>query len=136
MDICTKLISMEQEGGIFVAHTDSADLKICFLTDEIVRIRASFDKELAEESYVLMTTAWEDRLDGLFEGERTRVQPVMPKQREDEKKITLSVRGLRLIIEKDPLCIRLLDKDEDELYASVPGCPFVKDSNGDRKSVV
>ncbi len=130
MDICTKLISMEQEGGIFLAHTDSADLKICFLTDEIVRIRASFDKELAEESYVLMTTAWEDRLDGLFEGERTRVQPVMPKQREDEKKITLSVRGLRLIIEKDPLCIRLLDKDEDELYASVPGCPFVKDSNG------
>ena len=130
MDICTKLISMEQEGGIFLAHTDSADLKICFVTDEIVRIRASFDRELAEESYVLMTTAWEDRLDGLFEGERTRVEPVMPQQQEDGEKITLSVRGLQLILEKDPLCIRLLDADGDELYASVPGCPFVKDSNG------
>ena len=34
-----------------------------FLTDFIVRIRAGFDGDFAEESYSLVMTAWEDRMD-------------------------------------------------------------------------
>lgn len=48
---------MKHKDGSFLLHTDNADIKICFVTDEVVRIRASFDHELAEESYILMTTA-------------------------------------------------------------------------------
>ena len=70
MKICSVLTSMERQDGAFLLHANCADIKVCFVTDEIVRVRASFDKELAEESYVLATTAWEDRLDPLFEGER------------------------------------------------------------------
>ena len=66
MKICSRFAGMETKGGCYLVHTDNADLKIVFVTDEIVRVRASFDKELAEESYILMTTAWEDRLDPLF----------------------------------------------------------------------
>ena len=62
MEICSRFTGMERKNGAFLLHTDNAAIKICFVTDEIVRVRASFDHELAEESYVLMTTAWEDRI--------------------------------------------------------------------------
>lgn len=129
MDICSKLFCMEKKDGIFLVHTDAADLKICFVTDEIVRVRASFDRELAEESYVLMTTAWEDRMDELFEGERNCLEPVSPDVLENETAITFKTAGLQLVLEKDPLCVRVLNFEGDELYSSLPGCPFVKDSN-------
>lgn len=76
MEICSRFTGMERKDGAFLLHTDNADVKVCFVTDEIVRVRASFDHELAEESYILMTTAWEDRMDDLFKGERTRVEPL------------------------------------------------------------
>ena len=62
MEICSRFTGMERKNGAFLLHTDNANVKVCFVTDEIVRVRASFDHELAEESYVLMTTAWVDRI--------------------------------------------------------------------------
>ena len=62
MEICSRFTGMERKDGAFLLHTDNADIKVCFVTDEIVRVRASFDHELAEKPYVLMTTAWEDRI--------------------------------------------------------------------------
>ena len=62
MEICSRFTGMERKDGAFLLHTDNANVKVCFVTDEIVRVRASFDHELAEEPYVLMTTAWEDRI--------------------------------------------------------------------------
>ena len=62
MEICSRFTGMERKNGAFLLHTDNANVKVCFVTDEIVRVRASFDHELAEEPYVLMTTAWEDRI--------------------------------------------------------------------------
>lgn len=84
MEICSRFTGMERKDGAFLLHTDNADIKVCFVTDEIVRVRASFDHELAEESYVLMTTAWEDRMDELFKGERTRVEPFAAELTEDD----------------------------------------------------
>ena len=89
MEICSRFTGMERKDGAFLLHTDNADVKVCFVTDEIVRVRASFDHELAEESYILMTTAWEDRMDDLFKGERTRVEPFAAEVTEDDKTITL-----------------------------------------------
>ena len=94
MDICRKITGLDRLTGATLVHTNCADLKIVFVTDEIVRVRVSFDRELAEESYVLMTTAWEDRLDPLFEGQRTRVKPVEPKITEGEKTILFESAAL------------------------------------------
>ena len=63
MEICRKVTGFEALDSSYLVHTDSADIKVYFLTDEIIRVRASFDKEFAEESYVLSATAWPDRLD-------------------------------------------------------------------------
>ncbi|MBQ9663704.1 MAG: DUF4968 domain-containing protein [Oscillospiraceae bacterium] len=129
MKICTKITGFEALKDAFLIRTDNAGIKLCFLTDEIVRLRASFDGEFAEESYVLMTTAWEDRLDPLFAGERSRVEPVQPEVTETAEKIVFSTAALRLELDRDPICIRLFDDENTELYSSLPGCLFTLDSN-------
>ena len=129
MEICSKITGFEALAGAYLVHTDNADLKLYFVTDEIIRVRASFDKEFAEESYVLATTAWEDRLDPLFEGERTRVDPVQPDFAETEDKLVFRTAALRLELDRDPICIRLYDAENTELYCSIAGSPFILDSN-------
>lgn len=129
MDICSKLTGMDRLEGAFLIHTNCADIKLCFLTDEIVRVRASFDKVLEEASYVLAATAWEDRLDFLFAGERTRRTPVEPAVEEDGERIVFDTGKVRLVVEKDPLCIALYDGEGTELYRSLAGNPFTLDAN-------
>ena len=129
MEICSRMTGLDALNGAFLVHTDAADIKICFVTDEIVRIRTSFDREFAEESYVLMTTAWEDRLDPLFAGERTRLVPVQPEIVEAEDAVSFSTAALRLVLDRDPLCVSLFDADGAELYRSVAGNSFVLDAN-------
>ena len=63
MEICRKITGIEPTDGAYVLHTDSADIKLYFMTDEIIRVRVSFDKKFTEQSYVLETEAWPDRLD-------------------------------------------------------------------------
>ena len=101
MEICSRFTGMERKNGAFLLHTDNADIKVCFVTDEIVRVRASFDHELAEESYVLMTTAWEDRMDELFKGERTRVEPFAAQVTEDDSTLTFATGKVTLVVDKD-----------------------------------
>ena len=129
MDICKTITGIETKDGFYVLHTNSCDIKLVFVTDEIVRVRASFDKELAEESYILMTTAWADRLDPIFEGQRKRLEPAVAKLTEGEKTIVFESAALRLELDRDPICIRLYDKDGTELYSTLAGSPFTLDTN-------
>ena len=129
MEICSRFTGMERKDGAFLLHTDNANVKVCFVTDEIVRVRASFDHELAEESYVLMTTAWEDRMDELFKGERTRVEPFAAEVTEDDSTLTFATGKVTLVVDKDPINFKLLAADGSELYSTLPGNPFVKDAN-------
>ena len=129
MEICRKITGIENKNGCTLIHTNSCNIKIVFVTDEIVRVRASFDKELAEESYILMTTAWPDRLDPLFEGQRTRLDPVEPKLTEGEKTLIFETEALRLELDKDPICIRLYDAEGTALYSTISGSPFTLDTN-------
>ncbi|MGL4790766.1 MAG: TIM-barrel domain-containing protein, partial [Anaerotignaceae bacterium] len=129
MEICKKVLGISQMENSYLIKTNCADIKIYFLTDEIVRVRASFDKEMAEESYALSTTAWEDRLDDLFKEERTRINSAETTMKETEETITISSGKLELIITKEPMCIQLFDNEGSELYSSVSGSTYILDSN-------
>ena len=129
MYLCKQIQSMERLDGAFLFHTNCADIKVCFVTDEIVRVRVAFDRELAEESYILSTTAWEDRLDGLFAAERTRVQPVTPDVTVTDAAITFETAAGRLVAERDPLCFKLDDKEGTLLHSDLAGTPYILDSN-------
>ena len=55
--------SIEKTDNGYLVKGDSAFAKIIFLTDDIIRIRVSFDGKFRESSYALVTTAWDDDLD-------------------------------------------------------------------------
>ena len=129
MEICSRMTGYERLEDAFLIHTDNAAVRLQFVTDEIIRVRASFDHRFDEESYVLMTTAWEDRLDPLFRKERNRISPVSPTVEESEAMLVFTTAKLRLEVERDPICIRLRDTDGIELYSSLAGNPFTLDSN-------
>ena len=130
MDICRRITGFEHtDGGAYLIHTNCADIKLCFVTEEIVRVRVAFDRELAEESYVLAATAWEDRLDPLFAGERRRLASVEPRVEDSGGCLRFAGPRLRLELDKDPVCLRLYDERGIRLYASVPGSSFTLDAN-------
>ena len=129
MKICSRFESMDDLEGAYLIHTNCADIKICFVTDEIVRVRASFDKEMEEESYVLSTTAWEDRMDDLLAGERTRKEPVAAEVTAEDNTITFTTAEVRLVLQKNPIGFKLYDKEGSLLYSDLEGNPFVLDSN-------
>lgn len=74
MIICHKIVGVTQEEKVFRVFTDGIEFRIMFLTNEILRIRAGFDGDFAEESYSLTMTAWEDRMDDMLSGYRHRIE--------------------------------------------------------------
>lgn len=129
MDICTQFTGFEKLEGSYLIHTNCADIKVVFVTDEIVRIRTSFDRTFEEESYVLMTTAWQDRLDPLFEGERNRVEPVIPEITESDSEIIFTTAKVRLVFAKESIGFDLYDSDGILLCSELHGAPSTLDSN-------
>ena len=71
-----ELKSIEKTGSGYILHGDAADVLLIFMTDDVIRVRVSFRRDFKEESYTLVTTAWEDRMDELLKDERTRIEPL------------------------------------------------------------
>ncbi len=132
MEMTNRLLAIEEAGPFYILRTDGARVKLYFLTDEIIRVRAAFDGDFKEESYVLMTTAWEDRLDSLFEGERTRIDPVKPTVTESEEEVVFATEALKLAVKRDPFELKLTDAEGDVLYQTTGLTAYTKDSNNRR----
>ena len=117
MKICRKFEAIEKINEGYLIALDKAYMKVCFVTDSIVRIKVSFDDleniKKSEGSYVLQLTAWDDRLDFLFGDEREHVKALEPELSENEKEVVLKTGSSTLTIKKDHLNIRLEDKDGD-----------------------
>ena len=75
MRVANKVTSIEKRGSGFSIMTDAVEIRLMFMTDDILRIRAGFDGDFAEESYTLAMTAWEDRMDDVLMGYRRRIEP-------------------------------------------------------------
>ncbi len=129
MKICSKFHNITQTDTYIEITTNSAPIRIYYLTDEILRIRAGFDGDFKEASYSLMLTGWKDRLDFLFEGKRTRITPTLPTIEEHEDYILLVGNVLDVFIQKEPLAIRIFDKDKTLLHADVPELAYQLDAN-------
>lgn len=63
MRVCSTVQSIEELDDQIAINTDGAQIRVQFVTDDIIRIRTGFDGDFAEESYSLVMTAWPDRLD-------------------------------------------------------------------------
>ena len=130
MENCMTITGLQALEQAYLVRTDSADIQLYFVSDEVIRVRVSFDRVFPEASYVLALTAWEDRLDGLFSGERKRVKPLLPPAEETEKTLVFRTAALRLELDRSPFCLRLYDAEGTELLAGIPDRTFQRDPNG------
>ena len=123
-------LSWEKTENGYIIHGDAADILLVFLTDDIIRVRVSFDRKFQEESYTLVTTAWEDRMDTLLAAERTRITALDVACEEDEKRLTFRTATLRLVMDKCPLSFRLYTAEGELVYEDLRERAFECDQLG------
>ncbi|MCD8008409.1 MAG: DUF4968 domain-containing protein [Clostridiales bacterium] len=122
--------SIEKLDNGYLVHGDAADVKLIFLTDDILRIRVSFDKRFQEASYALVTTAWDDDLDELLKDERRRITALEAPYEETDKALTFRTATLRLVLTKQPFHFRLYDSEGTLLYSDLAERAFDRDQLG------
>ncbi len=129
MKICTKAFSVSQKDNYYSVATDGVEIRILFLTDSIIRIRAGFDGDFAEESYSLVMTAWEDRLDDFLKDYRRRVPAAESVLTDGEREAVIQGRLLKAVVEKDPFRICVYDQDGTQIHADIVDLAYQEDSN-------
>ncbi|WP_432627994.1 TIM-barrel domain-containing protein [Brotaphodocola sp.] len=122
--------SIEKTENGYILHGDTADVLLIFMTDDVIRIRVSFQKNFKEESYTLVTTAWEDRMDDLLKGERVRIQALDVPCEETEKKLVFSTQTCTLEVNKKPLYFTLKTLDGKIIYQDLRERAFEEDQLG------
>ena len=99
MKICLQAGAVKQIENYFSISTDGVEIRIWFLTDSVVRIRAGFDGDFVEESYSLVTTAWEDRMDMFMKHYRKRIQTAEAQLTDGLEKAVIQGKVLRVEVE-------------------------------------
>ena len=66
MKVCYTAGQVKKLENCFSVSTNAVEIRIWFLTDDILRIRAGFDGDWDEASYSLTMTAWDSRTDELM----------------------------------------------------------------------
>ncbi len=132
MIICKNAISVSKEENYFLVKTDGVDFHLWFLTEDILRIRAGFGGDFAEESYSLMLTAWADRLDTIFQGQRKRIKAQSAILSENAEAFILQGSKLRVVVAKSPFRISVYDSEGNCLHSDTPDLCYMQDSNGRR----
>lgn len=129
MRVSRSLVGVDRQGSVAVFRTNSIDIRVLFLTSDIVRVRAGFDGEFREASYSLVTTAWEDEFDEVMAGERTRIEPATFELIEDHDKVVLQGERLRVEADREPFVLRVVDEDGEVLHCDTPDLAYREDAN-------
>ncbi len=142
MKVCYRAGTVTQQNGIAHIQTNAVEIRVLFLTDDIVRIRAGFDGDWDEASYSLAMTAWDSRTDELLKGysrtdellkdyrKRVELSPLAVTDGED--RAVIQGRRLRVVVEKKPMRLLVFDQDGSLLHADIPDLAYRQDSNGRR----
>ena len=128
--LITKFENIKKINNGYIVSTDSADIMLIFLTDDIVRIRVSFNKEFKESSYALVTTAWKDELDQLFQNERQHIKALDIPYAEDQFQLEFKTKNIKLLLNKNPLYFTIYDTQGTLLYNDIHERAFEKDFLG------
>ena len=132
MQIVREAYEVKKKNNYYEITTNAVPIRLWMLTDDIVRIRAGFDGDFDEASYSLLMTAWDSRTDGLFEGERKRIDVAKSELSSKEDTYLIAGEKLDILIQKKPFIIRILDKEGNVLHADIPDLAYRKDGNNRR----
>lgn len=129
MRIARRVEQVERRGDGLSIRTDGVEIRLLFLTDDILRIRAGFDPGFDEASYALVTTAWPDRLDDVLGAERQRVTPAGFDLSEEPRRFVAQGARLRVEIDRAPFRIQVFDADGTRIHADLIDLGYQEDSN-------
>ncbi|MGL5435102.1 MAG: TIM-barrel domain-containing protein [Lachnospiraceae bacterium] len=129
MKLCLNASEVKKRDNYFSVLTNSIEIRIWFLTDDIVRIRAGFDGDFAEESYSLAMTAWEDRMDDIMKKYRRRIFAADAELTDGEHCAILQGKRLKVVVEKEPFRICVYDQDNALLHSDIVDLAYLEDSN-------
>lgn len=129
MRICYRALEVHSIDNYYSIQTDAVEIRLWFLTDDILRIRAGFDGDWDEASYSLVMTAWASRTDSFLKDYRKRVNTASSVLTEYADKTVISGNKLRVEIEKNPFRICVYDMEGTLLHADIPDLAFREDSN-------
>ena len=129
MKVCKKALGICSRDGYYSIQTNCVEIRIWFLTDSIIRIRAGFDGNFAEGSYSLVMTAWEDPMDDLMKDYRKRILPAESELTDGEKQAVIQGKQLRVVVDKEPFSIRIYDQDGTMLHGDIVDLAYQEDSN-------
>ena len=129
MKVCYTAGQVKKLENCFSVSTNAVEIRIWFLTDDILRIRAGFDGDWDEASYSLTMTAWDSRTDELMKDCRKRVQTAAAELTDGDKQAVIQGSRLKVVVEKAPFRIMVYDKDGSLLHADIPDLAYREDSN-------
>lgn len=86
MKVCYRAENVTAIDNYYLVKTNAVEIRLWYLTDDIIRIRAGFDGDWDEASYSLVQTAWESRTDELLKDYR--------------KKLMLQNQSLKMVMKK------------------------------------
>ncbi|MCR5537553.1 MAG: DUF4968 domain-containing protein [Succinivibrio sp.] len=133
MKILQQAQRVEHCGDYIQIVTDSAPVRLYFLTSDILRIRVGFGGDFKEHSYTLTLTGWDDEADEFLKDYRTRVKPQQPKAIEEQQDCFI-ICGDKLTVRvyKDPFRLEILDAEGQVLHRDIPTLGYRLDSNSRR----
>lgn len=129
MKVCMTAGAVRRQDNYFSVMTNCVEIRILFLTDSIIRIRAGFDGDFAEESYSLVMTAWEDRMDGFLKDSRRRITAADATLTDGDQQAVIQGQLLKVVVEKDPFRICVYDQDGIQIHGDIVDLAFQEDSN-------
>lgn len=130
MRVCYTASEVKAVSNYYSVTTNAVEIRLWFLTDDILRIRAGFDGDWDEASYSLVMTAWESRTDALMQDCRRRVEVAASTLVSDsESEAVIQGARLKVIIHKSPFRIEVQDADGTVIHEDIPDLAYREDSN-------
>ena len=130
MKLTRNIDRIENKSDYLSIKAEDSEIRIYYLTDNIIRIRASFNDDFREKSYSLISTFYEDELDEFFKNERTRYKLLNYDYKNIDNIHILSGGNLIVKISESPFTIKIEDKEGNTIYKSLNDIGFYEDGNG------
>ncbi|MCR5537120.1 MAG: DUF4968 domain-containing protein [Succinivibrio sp.] len=124
------LQSIESIPEGYLIKTESAYVKLVFMTEDIIRFRVSFDHRFQEQSYGLVHTCWADDFDEVLKDERTRSESLKVPYEDEGEDLVFTTSSLRLKLHKSPFYLRLYNQDNQLIYSDLKERAYDQDQLG------
>ncbi|MBQ7183983.1 MAG: DUF4968 domain-containing protein [Clostridia bacterium] len=136
MKVCYRAGKVTRCDNYFAIDTDGAPIRLWFLTDDILRIRAGFDGDWDENSYSLVMTAWPSRTDALLGTERRRVETAEAELEDGDKEAVIRGKHLTVTVHRDPFHISVHDREGTLIHEDIPDLAYREDMNRRRMHTI